>query len=58
MKNSALAARAVINGFSNGTIPHRIARPTRNRIKGVFLDYSGTPGTWTAIRQPRAAKPF
>jgi hypothetical protein len=28
-----------------------------NKITGVFLDYSGTPGTWTAVRQLSHAKP-
>lgn len=26
-----------------------------NKITGVFLDYSGTSGTWTAVRQPSHA---
>ncbi len=29
-----------------------LGRRTKNKITGVFLDYSGTPGTWTAVRQP------
>ena len=29
-----------------------LGKRTGNKITGVFLDYSGTPGTWTAVRQP------
>jgi hypothetical protein len=28
-----------------------------DKISGVFLDYSGIPGTWTALRQASHAKP-
>jgi outer membrane biosynthesis protein TonB len=34
-----------------------LAKKTGNRMAGVFLDYSGTPGTWTAVRQPSHSKP-
>jgi TonB family protein len=33
-----------------------IGKKTGNKISGVFLDYSGTAGTWTAARQPRPTK--
>jgi hypothetical protein len=35
-----------------------LGKRTGNKITGVFLDYSGTPGTWTAFRQPSQAKPI
>jgi hypothetical protein len=34
-----------------------VGKKTGNKMSGVFLDYSGTPGTWTAVRQPPAVKP-
>jgi hypothetical protein len=34
-----------------------LGKRTGNKITGVFLDYSGTPGTWTALRQPADPKP-
>ena len=34
-----------------------LGKETGKKISGVFLDYSGTPGTWTAVRQPPAVKP-
>jgi hypothetical protein len=33
-----------------------LGKKTGSKITGVFLDYSGTPGTWTAVRQPSHAK--
>jgi outer membrane biosynthesis protein TonB len=33
-----------------------LGKKARHKISGVFLDYSGTPGTWTAVRQPSQAK--
>lgn len=33
-----------------------LAKKIGNRMTGVFLDYSGTPGTWTAVRQPSHSK--
>jgi hypothetical protein len=33
-----------------------LGKKTGNKIAGVFLDYSGTSGTWTAVRQAPAAK--
>src|SRR5437016_11598228 len=30
-----------------------LSKRTGDNISGVFLDYSGTPGTWTAVRQPQ-----
>lgn len=35
-----------------------LAKKTRNKMAGVFLDYSGTPGTWTALPQGPQAKPI
>jgi len=34
-----------------------LGKKAENKITGVFLDYSGTPGTWTAIRQSSHIKP-
>jgi hypothetical protein len=34
-----------------------LGKQTGNKIAGVFLDYSGAPGTWTAVRQPSHSKP-
>jgi hypothetical protein len=33
-----------------------IGKRTGNEMTGVFLDDSGTPGTWTAVRQPSHTK--
>jgi TonB family protein len=33
-----------------------LGKKTGSKMTGVFLDYSGTPGTWTAVRQPSHAK--
>jgi outer membrane biosynthesis protein TonB len=33
-----------------------LGKKKRHKITGVFLDYSGTPGTWSAVRQPSHAK--
>ena len=35
-----------------------LGKKSRNKITGVFLDYSGTPGTWTAVRQVSLAEPI
>jgi hypothetical protein len=34
-----------------------LGKKRKNKITGVFLDYSGTAGTWTAVRQLSHAKP-
>jgi len=34
-----------------------LGKKTRNKITGVFLDYSGVAGTWTALRERSRAKP-
>jgi hypothetical protein len=34
-----------------------LGKKTGNKITGVFLDYAGTPGTWTAVPQPSHPKP-
>jgi hypothetical protein len=34
-----------------------LGKKTGDKISGVFLHYSGTPGTWTAVRQTSHAKP-
>jgi hypothetical protein len=34
-----------------------IGKKSGNNITGVFLDESGTPGTWTAVRLPSHSKP-
>jgi outer membrane biosynthesis protein TonB len=34
-----------------------LGKKTGNKITGVFLDYSGMPGTWKAVRQASHAKP-
>lgn len=34
-----------------------LGRKIGNKMTGVFLDYSGTPGTWTAVRRPSHSKP-
>lgn len=34
-----------------------LGKKTRNKITGVFLDYSGKSGTWKAVRQASHAKP-
>jgi outer membrane biosynthesis protein TonB len=34
-----------------------LGKKTRNKITGVFLDYSGMSGTWKAVRQASHAKP-
>jgi hypothetical protein len=33
-----------------------LGRKTGNKITGIFLDYSGLPGTWIAVRQSSRAK--
>jgi hypothetical protein len=33
-----------------------LGKKTRHKITGVFLDYSGIPGTWTAVRQSSHVK--
>ena len=33
-----------------------LGKKRRHKITGVFLDYSGIPGTWTAVRQSSHAK--
>jgi hypothetical protein len=34
-----------------------LGKKSRNKVVGIFLDYSGKSGTWTAVRQPSPAKP-
>jgi len=34
-----------------------LGKKTRNKITGVFLDFSGKPGTWIAVRQSQKTKP-
>lgn len=34
-----------------------LGKKKRNKITGVFLDYAGTAGTWTAVLEPSHAKP-
>jgi outer membrane biosynthesis protein TonB len=48
---------ATINGPDGKPLKVSVlGKKTRNKITGVFLDYSGMPGTWTAVRRPSHAK--
>jgi hypothetical protein len=48
---------ATINGPDGKPLKVSVlGKKTRNKITGVFLDYSGMPGTWTAVRQPSNTK--
>jgi hypothetical protein len=49
---------ATLKGPNGGPLKVSVlGKKTRNKITGVFLDESGTPGTWTALRQPPPTKP-